>query len=94
MQVNQNFLKQIDDESENTASDGEDSVIDLEIIQNQKSGDEMAEEELKYEIPKKMLEATKFIAHKLKNLEVDEFGDQIYDSTNVDDDKSQRLKKA
>ena len=70
--------------------------MDLEILENEnynKLG-ELSEEEMKYAIPQKMLEAAEYITQKLKMLNVDEFGDKVYEAADVDNTQSQSLKKA
>ena len=52
------------------------------------------EEEIKYEVPKKMYEASRNLTLKLKELNIDEFGDQIFDWANLEDLKSQDLVNA
>lgn len=72
-----------------TLEDEEDSISDLKAyVQN------VEEDELQTELPRKIFNASRIVAQRISELEKDEYGDYVYREKDVDDLASQNLKQA
>lgn len=72
-----------------TLEDEEDSISDLKAyVQN------VEEDELQTELPRKIFNASRIVAQRISELEKDEYGDYVYREKDTNDQASQKLKQA